>query len=157
MQVDRQVERFRLRQHRLVHRIVEEAPVGGAVEGADDLDRLVALEDGRDERAAGDEVAQRRVEVPLDVLGDLVSMGTLLAFVAVCAGVLILRRTRPELPRTFRVPVAPLTCTLGVLSCLVLLYWENWYNWMLMGLWTLFGFVIYFGYSFRHSKLRAKA
>jgi APA family basic amino acid/polyamine antiporter len=94
---------------------------------------------------------------PLDVLGDLVSMGTLLAFVAVCAGVLILRRTRPELPRTFRVPVAPLTCTLGVLSCLVLLYWENWYNWMLMGLWTLFGFVIYFGYSFRHSKLRAKA
>jgi APA family basic amino acid/polyamine antiporter len=94
---------------------------------------------------------------PLDVLGDLVSMGTLLAFVAVCAGVLILRRTRPELPRTFRVPVAPLTCTLGVLSCLVLLYWENWYNWMLMGLWTLFGFVIYFGYSFRHSKLRARA
>ncbi|HST27231.1 MAG TPA: amino acid permease [Rudaea sp.] len=91
---------------------------------------------------------------PLDVLGDLVSMGTLLAFVAVCAGVLILRRTRPDLPRTFRVPVAPLTCTLGVLSCLVLLYWENWYNWMLMGLWTLFGFVIYFGYSFRHSKLR---
>jgi APA family basic amino acid/polyamine antiporter len=52
--------------------------------------------------------------------------------------------------------VAPLTCTLGVLSCLVLLYWENWYNWMLMGLWTLVGFVIYFGYSFRHSKLRAK-
>ncbi|HSN00330.1 MAG TPA: amino acid permease [Rudaea sp.] len=94
---------------------------------------------------------------PLDVLGDLVSMGTLLAFVAVCAGVLILRRTRPELPRTFRVPAATLTCTLGVISCLVLLYWENWYNWTLMGLWTLVGFAIYFGYSFRHSKLRAKA
>jgi APA family basic amino acid/polyamine antiporter len=91
---------------------------------------------------------------PLDVLGDLVSMGTLLAFVAVCAGVLILRRTRPDLPRTFRVPAATLTCTLGVLSCLGLLYWENWYNWMLMGLWTVLGFCIYFGYSFRHSKLR---
>ncbi|HXD83078.1 MAG TPA: amino acid permease, partial [Rudaea sp.] len=91
---------------------------------------------------------------PLDVLGDLVSMGTLLAFVAVCAGVLILRRTRPDLPRTFRVPAATLTCTLGVLSCLGLLYWENWYNWMLMGLWTVVGFCIYFGYSFRHSKLR---
>lgn len=94
---------------------------------------------------------------PLDVLGDLVSMGTLLAFVAVCAGVLILRRTRPDLPRTFRVPWAPITCTLGVLSCLMLLYWENWYNWTLMGAWTLLGFVVYFGYGYRHSKLRAAA
>jgi APA family basic amino acid/polyamine antiporter len=91
---------------------------------------------------------------PVDVLGDLVSMGTLLAFVAVCAGVLILRRTRPELPRTFRVPWAGVTCTLGVLSCLMLLYWENWYNWTLMGLWTLLGFGIYFGYGYRHSLLR---
>ncbi|HEX7128557.1 MAG TPA: amino acid permease [Rhodanobacteraceae bacterium] len=92
---------------------------------------------------------------PLDILGDLVSMGTLIAFCAVCIGVLILRRTRPELPRTFRVPWASVTCTLGVLSCLMLLYWENWYNWTLMGLWTLFGLVIYFGYGYRHSRLRA--
>jgi len=91
---------------------------------------------------------------PLDVLGDLVSMGTLLAFVAVCAGVWILRHTRPDLPRTFRVPWAPLTCSLGMLGCLGLLYYENWYNWMLMGLWTLFGFVVYFGYGYRHSRLR---
>ena len=55
---------------------------------------------------------------PLDVLGDLVSMGTLIAFIAVCLGVLILRRTRPELPRTFRVPWAPFTCIAGVLSCM---------------------------------------
>jgi APA family basic amino acid/polyamine antiporter len=94
---------------------------------------------------------------PLDVLGDLVSMGTLIAFCAVCIGVLILRRTRPELPRTFRVPWAPVICTLGVLSCLMLLYWENWYNWTLMGLWTLLGFAIYFGYGYRHSKLRRPA
>jgi APA family basic amino acid/polyamine antiporter len=93
---------------------------------------------------------------PLDVLGDLVSMGTLLAFVAVCAGVLILRYTRPDLPRTFRVPWARVTCTLGVLSCLMLLYWENWYNWTLMGLWTLLGLVIYFGYGYRHSLLRTR-
>ncbi|MGH8110678.1 MAG: amino acid permease [Rhodanobacteraceae bacterium] len=91
---------------------------------------------------------------PLDVLGDLVSMGTLLAFTAVCAGVLILRHTRPDLPRTFRVPWAPVTCTLGVLACVGLLYWENWYNWMLMGLWTVFGLVIYFGYGYHHSVLR---
>jgi len=91
---------------------------------------------------------------PLDVLGDLVSMGTLIAFVAVCAGVLILRYTRPELPRTFRVPWAPVTCTLGVLCCLGLLYWENWYQWLLMGIWTLIGLAIYFGYGYRHSQLR---
>jgi len=91
---------------------------------------------------------------PLDVLGDLVSMGTLIAFVAVCAGVLILRKTRPELPRTFRVPWAPVTCVLGVLCCLALLYWENWYQWLLLGVWTVIGMTIYFGYGRRHSRLR---
>ncbi|HEV2621633.1 MAG TPA: amino acid permease [Frateuria sp.] len=91
---------------------------------------------------------------PLDILGDLVSMGTLIAFVAVCAGVLILRRTQPELPRTFRVPWAPLTCVLGVLSCLALLYWENWYQWLMLGIWTVIGLAIYFGYGRRHSQLR---
>jgi len=91
---------------------------------------------------------------PLDVLGDLVSMGTLIAFVAVCAGVLILRKTRPDLPRTFRVPWAPVTCVLGVLSCLALLYWENWYQWLLLGVWTIVGMAIYFGYGRRHSHLR---
>lgn len=92
---------------------------------------------------------------PLDILGDLVSMGTLIAFSAVCIGVLILRKTRPELPRTFRVPWAPVTCVLGVLSCLFLLiFGENWYNWTMMGLWTVIGFGIYFGYGYRHSKVR---
>jgi APA family basic amino acid/polyamine antiporter len=92
---------------------------------------------------------------PLDVLGDLVSMGTLIAFTAVCIGVMILRRTRPEMHRTFRVPWAPVTCTLGVLCCLFLLVLgENWYNWTMMGVWTVVGFVIYFGYGFKHSKLR---
>ena len=95
---------------------------------------------------------------PLDVLGDLVSMGTLIAFVTVCIGVVILRRTRPDLPRTFRVPWAPVTCTLGVLSCLFLLiFGENWYNWTMMGVWTVIGFFIYFGYGYRHSKVRAAA
>jgi APA family basic amino acid/polyamine antiporter len=83
-------------------------------------------------------------------------MGTLLAFVAVCAGVLILRYTRPDLPRTFRVPWAPLTCALGVLGCIVLLCYENWYNWTLMGLWTLIGFAIYFGYGYHHSRLKGR-
>lgn len=91
---------------------------------------------------------------PLDVLGDMVSMGTLIAFIAVCAGVWILRHTRPELPRTFRVPWAPLICTLGILSCIALLTTMAWYNWTAMGIWTLIGLVIYFGYGHRHSHLR---
>jgi len=91
---------------------------------------------------------------PLDILGELTSMGTLIAFAAVCAGVLILRRTHPELPRPFRMPAAWLICTAGVMSCLALLSAMTLHNWMLMGLWTLVGLVIYFGYGYRHSRLR---
>ncbi|NIK32703.1 APA family basic amino acid/polyamine antiporter [Xanthomonas arboricola] len=91
---------------------------------------------------------------PLDVLGELTSMGTLIAFAAVCAGVLILRRTHPELPRPFRMPVAWLICSAGVLSCLALLSAMTLHNWMLMGAWTLVGLVVYFGYGYRHSRLR---
>jgi APA family basic amino acid/polyamine antiporter len=91
---------------------------------------------------------------PLDVLGELTSMGTLIAFAAVCAGVLILRRTQPDLPRPFRIRGAWLVCSAGVISCLALLSAMTAHNWMLMALWTAVGFVIYFGYSYRHSKLR---
>lgn len=91
---------------------------------------------------------------PLDILGDLTSMGTLIAFAAVCAGVLILRRTQPDLPRPFRMPFAPVLCTLGVLSCLALLYPMGPHNWMLMAGWSVIGFLIYFGYGYRHSRLR---
>ena len=66
--------------------------------------------------------------------------------VALGIGVLILRKTQPDAPRTFRVPFAPVICTLGVLSCLFLLiFGENWYNWTMMGVWTILGFFIYFG------------
>ena len=91
---------------------------------------------------------------PLDVLGELTSMGTLIAFAAVCAGVLVLRRTQPDLPRPFRIRGAWLVCSLGVLSCMALLSAMTFHNWMLMGVWTVVGFAIYFGYGFRHSRLR---
>ena len=91
---------------------------------------------------------------PLDVLADLVSMGTLIAFIAVCAGVWVLRHTHPELPRTFRVPWAPVICSLGILSCLALLSTMAWYNWTLMVIWTVVGLAIYFLYGYRHSHLR---
>jgi APA family basic amino acid/polyamine antiporter len=93
---------------------------------------------------------------PLDVLGELVSMGTLIAFIAVCGGVWILRHTHPELKRTFRVPWAPVVCSLGILSCLTLLSYMAWYNWMLMIVWTVAGLAIYFLYGYRHSHLRSE-
>jgi APA family basic amino acid/polyamine antiporter len=91
--------------------------------------------------------------LPINVLGDLVSMGTLLAFATVCIGVLVLRRTRPDLPRAFRVPAAPIVCVLGAAACLYLFGRAFIDNWHWMGGWILIGFAIYFGYSRRHSVL----
>jgi APA family basic amino acid/polyamine antiporter len=91
--------------------------------------------------------------LPINVLGDLVSMGTLLAFATVCIGVLILRRTRPDLPRAFRVPAAPFVCILGAAACLYLFMRAFVDNWHWMGAWILIGFAIYFAYGRRHSKL----
>jgi APA family basic amino acid/polyamine antiporter len=94
---------------------------------------------------------------PLNVLGDLTSMGTLVAFSAVCAGVMILRKTAPDLPRTFRVPWAPVTCVLGILSCIGLLWSMGIRNWVLMGIWTLLGVLMYTAYGYRHSRLKRQA
>ena len=91
---------------------------------------------------------------PLDVLGELTSMGTLIAFSAVCAGVLILRRTQPNLPRPFRIPAAWLICSAGILCCFALLSTMTAHNWFLMLVWTAIGFLVYFLYGYRHSKLR---
>jgi basic amino acid/polyamine antiporter, APA family len=94
---------------------------------------------------------------PVDVLGDLVSMGTLLAFATVCIGVLVLRRTRPELPRAFRVPMPWIICPLGAAACLFLFWQAFAVRWPLLIGWTLIGFLIYGFYGYRHSKLRAPA
>jgi len=90
---------------------------------------------------------------PLGVLGDLVSMGTLLAFATVSAGILILRHTRPDLPRSFRVPAVWFVSPAGVLCCLSLIFFMGWYNWALLAAWTVIGFAIYFSYGVRHSAL----
>lgn len=91
---------------------------------------------------------------PIGFLGDLVSMGTLLAFATVCAGVLILRYTRPDLARPFRVPMAIVICPLGVVACLYLFAQPFSEHWDVMGAWTLIGIVIYLVYGYRHSNLR---
>ena len=94
---------------------------------------------------------------PIDVLGELVSIGILLAFTAVCAGVLILRFTMPEAARPFRVPAAPLVCTAGVLMCLGLTFFLPHDTWVRLGVWTAIGFAVYFGYGYRHSRLRKES
>ena len=93
---------------------------------------------------------------PINVLGDLVSMGTLLAFTTVCIGVLVLRRTRPDLPRAFRVPAAPVVCVLGALSCFALFAVAFKDNWLWMSGWIVAGLLVYFLYGYKRSKLRAQ-
>lgn len=93
---------------------------------------------------------------PIGVLGDLVSMGTLLAFTTVCIGVLILRRTKPDLPRAFRVPIAPVVCILGAATCLWLFMRAFEDNWRLMIAWIIVGLLIYFGYGYRNSVMRKR-
>ncbi len=91
--------------------------------------------------------------VPLNVLGELVSMGTLLAFATVCIGVLVLRRTRPEIERPFRVPAVWLIAPLGALTCLFLFWQAFVVHWHLFVAWTVLGLLIYFLYGIRNSKL----
>jgi basic amino acid/polyamine antiporter, APA family len=93
---------------------------------------------------------------PLDVLGELISMGILLAFAGVCIGVLVLRYTRPNLKRPFRVPLAPVTCTLGALVCFVLIAFLPDETWLLFLIWSIIGFSIYAIYGYGNSKMRAE-
>jgi basic amino acid/polyamine antiporter, APA family len=91
---------------------------------------------------------------PIQILGELVNIGTLLAFVLVCAGVLILRKTRPDLERPFRTPLVPLVPILGMLSCFGLMATLPADTWLRLFVWLLIGFVIYFGYGRKHSLLQ---
>jgi APA family basic amino acid/polyamine antiporter len=94
---------------------------------------------------------------PIGVLGELVSIGTLFAFVIVCAGIIVLRRTRPDLPRPFRVPGSPVVPALGVLSCAYLMWGLPFDTWLRLIIWMALGMVIYFTYSRGHSKLARPA
>ena len=91
---------------------------------------------------------------PIGVLSKLVSLGTLLAFAAVCLAILILRNKQPDTPRPFKTPFTPFIPVLGILSCLGVTAFLNAYAWMAMGAWLLIGLVIYFVYGYKHSKLR---
>jgi len=93
---------------------------------------------------------------PLDVLADLVSIGILLAFGVVCLGVLVLRYTRPDVRRPFRVPFAHFTCILGFLVCCGLTLTLSNGTWIRLLVWTVIGMSIYAAYGFRNSRLRPK-
>jgi APA family basic amino acid/polyamine antiporter len=93
---------------------------------------------------------------PIGLLGELVSIGTLLAFVIVCAGVLVLRITDPEVPRPFRTPGYPLVPLLGIVACGYLMYGLPPDTWARLIIWMAAGLVLYFAYGRRHSKVQRR-
>ncbi len=92
--------------------------------------------------------------LPLQLLGQLVNIGTLLAFVLVCIGVLVLRKSRPDLHRPFRVPWVPFVPIMGVLTCLGLMATLPGDTWLRLIIWLAIGLVIYFLYGRHHSKVQ---
>ena len=92
--------------------------------------------------------------IPGDIVGDMTSIGTLFAFILVCAGVWIMRVKHPEIKREFRVPAVGLVSILGILVCGAMIFGLGWTNWARLIGWLLIGFIIYFGYSRYHSRLR---
>ena len=92
--------------------------------------------------------------VPLGEIVKLVNIGTLFAFILVNIGVVVLRRTKPDMKRPFRVPFSPVFPIIGVLLCLWLMKDLPGTTWLRFLIWLVVGLVIYFGYSIRHSRLR---
>ena len=90
---------------------------------------------------------------PIALLGELVSIGTLLAFVIVCGGILVLRSKRPDLPRPFRTPWVPFVPIMGILICGYMMYGLPGDTWIRLAVWMAIGMVIYFAYGIRHSRL----
>jgi APA family basic amino acid/polyamine antiporter len=92
--------------------------------------------------------------LPVDVLGELVSIGTLIAFVVVCISVMVLRKTRPDLPRPFRVQAIYIVAPLGIAMCSLMIGFLPESTWVRLIVWTAIGVVFYFAYSYKHSRLR---
>jgi APA family basic amino acid/polyamine antiporter len=95
--------------------------------------------------------------LPIDALLDLTNIGTLFAFLIVCAAVLIMRRTNPDAARPFRAPLYPVVPILGMLTCLMLMFSLPSANWYRLIIWMAIGLIIYFSYSYWHSELRKRA
>ncbi len=95
--------------------------------------------------------------IPDSVVGDMTSIGTLFAFALVSIGVIIMRKLSPETPRPFKTPLVPLVPILAVLVCGAMIFGLGKENWLRLFVWLAIGFVIYFGYSVRNSKVQMAA
>ncbi len=93
--------------------------------------------------------------VPISIVGEMTSIGTLLAFVLVCIGVIVLRKREPNLPRPFKTPWVPLVPILGIITCLAMMFSLPQGTWIRLAVWLVIGLVIYFSYGKKNSKVRA--
>ena len=91
--------------------------------------------------------------IPLKTLADLVSIGALFAFMLVSIAVAVLRRTRPDMPRPFRVPLSPVLPVVSALACFYLTLNLSIATWIRFAVWFVLGMAVYFGYGRRHSRL----
>ncbi|RWZ82056.1 amino acid permease [Glutamicibacter sp. HZAU] len=91
--------------------------------------------------------------IPLGALADATSIGTLFAFALVGASVIYLRRKQPQAPRTFKLPLYPVTPILGIFACLFLMSQLGWHTWLVFIIWMIAGAALYLGYGRRHSRL----
>src|ERR1041385_6011793 len=95
--------------------------------------------------------------IPLSILAEMTSIGTLFAFVIVCGAVMVMRRTNPNANRPFRAPLVPLVPILGIATCLLLMFSLPYENWVRLIIWLVIGLLIYFGYGRRHSVMSHEA
>jgi APA family basic amino acid/polyamine antiporter len=93
--------------------------------------------------------------LPESIVGEMTSIGTLFAFMLVCAGVWIMRNRRPEIPRAFVVPALPFVAIMGILVCGAMIFGLGWTNWLRLAVWLVIGLVFYFGYGMKHSRLQS--
>jgi APA family basic amino acid/polyamine antiporter len=91
--------------------------------------------------------------IPGDIVGDMTSIGTLFAFILVCAGVWIMRVKNPEAKRQFTTPLVPLVPILGIIVCSAMIFGLGWPNWLRLGVWMVIGLIVYFAYGVKNSKL----
>ncbi|NTW48169.1 MAG: amino acid permease [Chlorobiales bacterium] len=94
--------------------------------------------------------------VPVHVVGEMTSIGTLLAFVLVCIGVIVMRKTHPDAPRAFKTPLVPLVPILGIIICFAMMAALPLDTWIRLIVWLVIGFFVYFGYSIKHANYLVK-